>query len=150
MTRRETEQMGELFTLLAATTIEDDTPVTSTAVADLDGFVTAAMLLLTVSAKVFDAATTMDVYVQYSPDEGTTWDDLAHFAQITNAAIGNGTYIAYIAPGASAADRVTTNGTLAANSVRSIPWCDRVRVKCVGANIAGTDTITLKVQGFFR
>jgi hypothetical protein len=65
--------------------------------------------------------------------------------------MANGSYVVFVnARGASVADRAATDGSLAANQVRSVHWCDRVRVKCVGANIAGTDTISIKVQGFFR
>jgi len=141
---------GTSLALLAATTITDNTAVVGAAVLGLDVF-TLVTLLLTISAKTFDGGTTLDVYVQYSPDEGTTWDDLAHFAQITSAAMAVGKYVAFVnARSASVVDRVVTDATLAANSVRSIHWGDRVRVKCVGANIAGLDTITVKVEGFFR
>jgi hypothetical protein len=112
-----------------------------------------ATILLTVSAKNIDASTTADVWVQYSPNNGTTADDIAHFAQITNAAIANGTYVLYLngGIGASAADRATTDAaTLAAGQVRAVSWCDRVRVKVVAANIAGTDTITVKVGAYFQ
>jgi len=143
----------KLITLLPATIITGNTATAGTQVAGLQDF-TKATVLLTVADKTFDASTTMDIYVQYSPDEGTTWDDIGHFTQITDAAIDDGTYVMLLShgTGASIADRVTddADGTLAAGTVRSRPWCDRMRVKYDGANLSGTDTITLMVQSFFQ
>lgn len=143
----------ELITLMAATTITGNTATAGAVRAGLDEY-TKASLLLTVASKTFDASTTMEVYVQYSPDEGTTWDDIGHFAQITNSAIGNGTYVMYLShgTGASIGDRVTddADGTLTAGSVRSRSWCDRMRIKYDGNNLSGSDTITLTVQGYFQ
>ena len=141
----------KLVTLLAATINTGDTATAGTEVAGLQDF-TKATVLLTVAAKTMDASTTMDVYVQYSPDGGTTWDDIAHFAQLTNAAVGDGTYVMYLNHGtAGVADRVTDDGaTITANSVRNISWCDRMRVKYDGANFAGTDTVTLTVTAFMQ
>jgi hypothetical protein len=94
-----------------------------------------------------DASTTLNVYVQYSPNQGITWDDLVSFAQLTNSAIGDGVYVASVnADAASVADRVTTDASLTANSVRSIGWGDRLRVKYVAANFAGSDTVTIQVD----
>jgi len=142
----------KLVTLLAATTITGNTATAGTEVAGLQDYIKAT-ILLTVAAKTMDASTTMDVYVQYSPDEGTTWDDIAHFAQLTNGAIGNGTYVMFLAQGtgASVVDRVTDDGaTITANSVRNISWCDRMRIKYDGANFSGSDTVTLTVTAFMQ
>jgi len=110
-----------------------------------------AVVLLTVSDKTMDSSTTLNIYLQYSPDEGTTWDDLVSFAQVTNSAIADGTYVAVLngVPATSTAARVTTDGSLAAGSVNALPWCDRLRVKYTKVNFAGTDTITIKVQAYF-
>lgn len=142
---------GSLKTLLAETTITTDGTTNGTAVTGLDKY-TLATVLLTVSAKTMDASTTLNVRLQYSPDGGTTWDDLASFAQLTNAAIGNGTYVLFLSAmsGAGAVDRATTDGTLTANTLRNISWCDRIRAKYVSANFAGTDTVTVKAQGYFQ
>jgi len=137
---------------LAATTITTNTATVGTAVTGLDHY-NAATILLTIAGKTFDASTTLDIYLQYSPDGGTTWDDIGRFTQVTNAAMGNGTYVMFLRPGAaSVADRATddADGTLAANNVRSVTWCDRMRVKYDGGNLAGTDTITITVQGYFQ
>lgn len=142
---------GILKTLLAATTITTDATVATTAVTGLDRY-TLATILLTVSGKTMDASTTLNIRVQYSPDEGTTWDDIASFAQITNAAIGNGKYVLFLNAfgGSSAIDRVTTDGTLTANTVRNISWGDRMRLKYVSANYAGSDTVTIAVSAYMQ
>ena len=142
---------GKLYELLPDTLIEDNTAVISTPQLILDKY-TLATILLTLSAKTFDASTTLDIYVQYSPDEGTTWDDIAHFTQITDAAMADGTHILLLhaLAGTSQPDRVTRDASLAANSVLNVPWCDRMKVKCVGANISGTDTITAKVEAYMQ
>jgi hypothetical protein len=94
-----------------------------------------------------DAGTTLDVYVQTSPDDGTTWDDVAHYAQVTSAAIGNGTYLAKVLNDTDAGfvDRATTDGTLAANTARDY-FADKLRIKTVAAGFAGSDTITVRLQ----
>lgn len=46
----------------------------------------AAALLLDVTAAATEVSDTLDVYVQQSPDEGTSWDDFVHFTQV----LGNG------------------------------------------------------------
>lgn len=136
--------------LLPATTNTANTTTAGSAELGLDKY-SRALLLLTVSGKTMDASTTLDIYVQYSPDYGTTWDDIAHFAQITNAAIGNGTYVMVLNHGtAGVADRATDDAaTLAANNVRNQPWGDRMRVKYVPANFAGSDTITITISAWF-
>ena len=142
---------GQYYELLEATTIEDNTAVVSTPQTRLDKF-TLATILLTLSAKTFDASTTLDIYLQYSPDGGTTWDDIAHFTQITDSVLANGTYILFLNAlgGSGQADRATRDASLTANSVLTVPWCDRMRVKCVGANISGSDTITAKVEAYMQ
>ena len=45
-----------------------------------------ATVFLDVTVAATDAADTLDVYVEYSPDGGTVWDNLVHFTQ----ALGNG------------------------------------------------------------
>lgn len=144
---------GKLVTLLDSTTVAagDDGSVDGAWVTNLQGY-TRCTLMLTVSAKTMDASTTLDVRVQYSPDEGTTADDIVAFAQITNEAVANGKYIVVLngVPVAGATDKAVANGTLAAGTLINIPWCDRMRVKYTKAKFAGTDTVTIKVQGYFQ
>jgi hypothetical protein len=137
-------------TLLPATTNTGDTATAGDAALGLDRY-SKALLLLTVSGKTMDASTTLDIYVQYSPDYGTTWDDIARFAQITNAAVNDGTYVMVLNHGtAGIADRATDDGaTITANTVRNQPWGDRMRIKYDGTNFAGTDTVTIQVDAWF-
>lgn len=51
-----------------------------------DRGIRAMVFLLTVSAAATESGDTLDVYVQHSPDDGTTWDDFIHFTQV----LGNG------------------------------------------------------------
>lgn len=51
-----------------------------------DRGIKALIFLLTVSAAATESGDTLDVYVQHSPDDGTTWDDFIHFTQV----LGNG------------------------------------------------------------
>lgn len=138
---------GKHVILLDTTTITSvaDTAVYGSWVLGVEQY-EKAVFLMTIDNKTFDASTTMNVYVQTSPDEGVTADDLVSFSQITNAATGDGTYVAYLNPAASAADRATASLSLTANSVRSIPMGDRIRVVYVPANVASVDTIDLKVE----
>lgn len=81
---------------------------------------------------------TLDVYIQYSPDGGTTWVDLIHFPQI--AAAGSGKYVVTLSRGTQATS-ITAVGTgtspaLAANTVIPGDFGDRLRV--VYTNGAGT------------
>ena len=50
------------------------------------GKLKAALYFLSVTAVATDAGDTLDVYVQHTPDDGTTWDDFIHFTQV----LGNG------------------------------------------------------------
>jgi hypothetical protein len=52
-----------------------------------------AVFLLNVTAAATDVGDTLDVYLQHSPDGGTTWDDFAHFTQV----LGNGGAKKYLA-----------------------------------------------------
>ncbi len=45
-----------------------------------------AVFFLSVTAAATEAGDTLDVYLQHSPDGGTTWDDFGHFTQV----LGNG------------------------------------------------------------
>lgn len=143
-------EFARYVTLLDSTTVTGNDATAGAVVGALEMY-NRATLLLTVSGKSIDAGTTLDIYVQYSPDKGTTWDDIAHFAQITSAAVGNGTYVMVLNHGtAGIADRATDDAaTLSANSVRNQPWGDRMRIKYDGTNFAGNDTVTIKVAGWF-
>jgi hypothetical protein len=48
--------------------------------------VSEAVFELNITAAAAAVGDTLDVYLQHSPDDGTTWDDFVHFTQ----ALGNG------------------------------------------------------------
>ena len=52
-----------------------------------------AVFLLSITAAATDVGDTLDVYLQHSPDGGTTYDDFAHFTQV----LGNGGAKKYLA-----------------------------------------------------
>jgi hypothetical protein len=74
---------------------------------------------------------TLDVYLQYSPDSGTTWVDLAHWPQLA-AAASPVTRTWPFMKEANAATPVTvgtgTSPALAANTQVPGDWGDRIRV----------------------
>lgn len=93
--------------------------------------ITRATFLLVVSAAATDAIDTFDLFLQFSPDGGTTWQDFVHFTQV----LGNGgakkylaSWQAGIAPGTLMA--APTDGTLAAG-VRQGPIASAIRAKAV-------------------
>lgn len=132
--------------LLAQTIITADDTVAGSPVTGFGGYKNLTVLL-TVAAKTMDASTTLNIYIQTSPDDGTTWDDVIAFTQVTNAAIANGTYIAQLSNQAAAGfvDRANKDATLTANS-KADYFCDQLRVKYVSANFAGADTVTVTVS----
>jgi hypothetical protein len=140
---------GALKTLLASTTIIADATTAYAAVTGLDIYSRAGIQLV-VSGKTMDANTTLNIYIQRSVDGGTSWDDIAAFAQVTSAAIANGTYMmGLMLTGTAQVDRIKSDGTLTANSVASIAsWGDRLRVKAVSVNFAGADSITLVLTAY--
>ena len=44
------------------------------------------IFMLNLTAALKDAGDKLDIYIQESPDEGTTWNDIVHFAQISGTA----------------------------------------------------------------
>lgn len=89
---------------------------------------------------------TLDVYVQQSLDGGTTFKDMAHFAQLTASAANN--HYVNLAVGA---DNVVAgavgDATISASAVGTTPVTNIWRVKWV---IGGTDpAFTFSVNGFF-
>lgn len=142
--------IGAYHALYSATIIAN-TAISATPVF-IGGGWTRATFVLIVSGKTMDAETTLNLYVQYSPNQGVSWDDLVAFAQITNAAIGNGTYVAQVVASSTtgAVDRAVTDKTLTANNIRQIPFGDRLRVVGTPANFAGTDTITISITVYLQ
>ena len=110
----------------------------------------AAQFLLNVTAAATDATDTLDVYIQSSPDAGTTWDDFVHFTQV----LGNGgakKFVAYwnalVAPDAELA--APADAAMAAG-VKQGPIGEILRVKWVVVDAAADDaSFTFSVSGSF-
>ena len=92
----------------------------------------ALFFLLDVTAAATDAGDSLNVYIQESPDGGTTWNDIASFAQfVGNSAAAN--QLAVINCEAAAENEIgaTKDGALAAGSVRQGPAASYLRAKYV-------------------
>lgn len=85
------------------------------------------------------------VYFQVSPDSGTTWIDYATSANITAVAKQWLNFGSYKSENVAAA---TTDGTLAAGSLKGGPFGDRFRIKVIVTG-AATD-ITTVITAFFK
>lgn len=90
-----------------------------------------ASFLLSVTAAATDVGDTFDLYLQFSPDGGTTWQDFIHFTQV----LGNGgakkylaAWQATVAPSSLLA--APQDGALAAG-VRQGPIGTTIRAKAV-------------------
>lgn len=93
----------------------------------------------------------LDIYLQVSPDNGTTWVDYAHFAQLSAGAAAT-TKCFTVSRGAQQTT-ITAVGTgttpvLAANTVVGGDFCDRMRVLYVaGASTSAGAAQTILVSG---
>ena len=88
---------------------------------------------------------TLDVYLQHSPDGGTTWFDCAHFAQVSAAStlvkdlslVLDGTHRTV-----GKGNKSTTPSGLAADSHVSAPWSPKLRIAAItGAGTSGADKV---------
>lgn len=137
-------------TLLASTTVAAAGTVNGTAVTGLGAF-RQAMLLLSVTAAATDANDTLDVYIDTSPDGGTTWVNCIHFTQV----VGNGGAVkhwAVLDPGGSpGTSTIAATSDAAAGAVRPSMFCDQLRVRHVTVDPAGSNmSFTFSVVGFFK
>ena len=109
-------------------------------------------LFLDVTAAATESNDTLDVYVQYSVDGGTTYDDYAHFTQV----LGDGGAKQYVLPfnivGTPAAGHAVQTAGLAANSFRAgTDFGDRLRVYWVIVDPTGTNaSFTFSVKANFK
>lgn len=93
---------------------------------------------------------TLDVYLQFSPDEGVSWWDAVHFPQLANGAAA----INYTCTLGGEQNTITVVGTgltpaLAANTVAVGGWGSRMRMVMVagsGTNAGALQKITLLGQ----
>lgn len=108
------------------------------------GELTSATIQLRVTA-ASGATPTLNVYVQTSYDDGTTWTDLLSFAQATAA----GRWAGSIGPGGAAvASAVATDGALAAASVKAgLAISNKIRIAWVTGGVG--PSFTFDVAGVF-
>lgn len=88
---------------------------------------------------------TLDVYLQDSPDDGTTWIDCAHFTQLAAAAT------AKVAFGLTLSSTIVPVGVgtlgapgvaIAAATIRSAPWSPLMRIVAVsGGGTSGSSQV---------
>lgn len=112
---------------------------------------TEALILLDVTAAATDANDTLDVYIDVSPDGGTTWVNVGHFTQV----LGNGGAKKFVMalrsdnPGASAVFDVTSNAS--AGATRQIGIADRIRYRGVTVDPTGSNlSFTYSVTAFLK
>jgi hypothetical protein len=107
-----------------------------------------ALVLLDVTVPATGAGDTLDVYIDTSPDGGTTWVNVGHFTQV----LGNGgakKFTMALNPnnaGATAIVDVTTDAV--AGATRQYGICDRLRSRSVIAG--GTASFTYSVKAFLK
>ena len=90
------------------------------------------VFLLNVTNADTDANDTLDVYIQESPDGGTTWNDIAHFAQILGTtAAGKQQAIINCEAEPEIEVAAPADATMAVSTVRQGPVCSPIRVKYV-------------------
>lgn len=99
---------------------------------------------------------TLDLYLQTSPDGGTTWVDYAHFAQLAAGAAAS--FVRFGVARHAQQTTITTVGralvpALAVGTVVGGPFGDRMRLVAVagaGTSAGAAITILLRVQGTQR
>lgn len=115
-------------TLKSSSTVTDAGSVNVTAVTGL-GWASYALFLLSVTAAATGAGDTLDVYIDTSPDGGTTWVNAVHFTQV----IGNGgakkEWAVVSVSGAPAATATAVTSDAASGVVRPAVLGDALRVR---------------------
>jgi hypothetical protein len=105
------------------------------------------LLLLTCSNADTDAGDTLDVYIDVSPDGGTTWLNAVHFTQIIGTAAASKEFAVLdaSAPGTSV---IAATADAAAGAVRPSLLGSHIRVRYVIVDADADGTFTFKVEGF--
>lgn len=110
----------------------------------------AALFSLNVTAAAAGAGDTLDLWVQHSWDDGTTWDDFIHFTQV----LGNGGALVHLCPwalyaGAPAAMHKAVTKTLSsANSPLAGPIGNQWRAQYTTAGGTAVFTFSLTVSQY--
>lgn len=135
---------------LAAATARTDTASTNGDTIAVDAW-ERALLLCAFTAKATDVGDTCDVYVDVSPDGGTTWLNAVHFTQ----ALGNGTdaasEYAVLYANTPGVDTVVATGDATAAKVRPALFGNALRARWTIVD-AGTDnaSFTFSVKAFLQ
>lgn len=128
--RVQNEAASKAVTLFSSATATSTGTTNSTAVTGL-GIYKQIQILCNVTAAATVSGDTLDVYVDTSPDSGTTWLNAVHFTQV----LGNGGVKAFWAtldPGGAPAATVTAVTTDASSGVvRPSMFTDTLRVRYV-------------------
>ena len=133
--------MDNVIPILPATTVSASG--TSSVVEDLHRY-KAFYGVFNVSAVPSGGSPTLSVYLQTSPDGGTTWQDVASF-QFTTSAVKKLFSIQTETAG-STSIIAASDGALTSNTVVQGPLGDRLRVKYVFAAGGSTGTYTLSAS----
>ncbi len=142
----------EAVTLLATKTVTAAGTTNETAVAGLGGYRQIA-LALTVSGAADAAADTLDVYVDTSFDEGTTWFNVAHFTQFAGNTDVDPAVTKVLMLNSAAdpgTDEIDTTTDCAAAKARPALFGDRLRVRHVVVKDAATVSFTFGVKAFCK
>lgn len=90
------------------------------------------VFLLSVTNADTDANDTLDVYIQESPDGGTTWNDIVHFAQlIGTSSAGKQQAIINCESEPEIEVAAPSDAAMAVSTVRQGPVCSPIRAKYV-------------------
>jgi hypothetical protein len=116
---------------------------TGTAMTGL-GFTKDLVALIGCTATPTGGAPTLDVYLQHSPDGGTTWQDIAH-TQFTTATANR--LIAINGSQTGGTGPITLkDGTLSGETVVQGPWGDQLRLKWIFAAGGSSGSYTLQAS----
>ena len=145
---------GMVVTLMPETLFKASGTTVFAPVVGLDAY-TIMTKAMYIRDKALAGGGTINIYLQYSPDEGATWDDLLSCIQITTAAPfagASGTRVAMLNTSAAAAfdGRAITDAALAAASHNNVSWCDRIRVKVVCASFGSSDVVSIGIKAYLQ
>jgi hypothetical protein len=98
-------------------------------------------VLLNLTAVPTGGAPTLDVYLQHSPDQGTSWQDVGH-TQFTTSAIKRYLLISGLLTGGTA-PVASSDAALGGETVTQGPFGDQLRLKWVFAAGGSSGSYTL-------
>lgn len=140
--------MSSLVTLDTATTIAASR---SSASFDSGGLVRRALFQLDVTLADTDAGDTLDVYIQHSPDGGTTWFDFVHFAQFLGTSAAAKRMAEWHGDQKHSADEYApATETLGAGVVKHGPIASLWRVRSVVVDADADASFSFTVKALLR